>query len=72
MNFSRASDDWRRRSGPERAVIDQVCLVPDVPTFLEAIATWDDRHYFPILIDDVALSTLAWRLARFGGTGHTR
>src|SRR4051812_38398188 len=49
----RASDGWRRRPGPERSVIDQVCLVPDLPTFLDAIATWDERHYFPILIDDI-------------------
>ena len=34
-------------------MIDQVCLVPDVPTFLEAIATWDRGHWFPILFDDV-------------------
>ena len=31
-------------------------LVPDLPTFLEAIAAWDERHYFPILIDDVELT----------------
>jgi hypothetical protein len=35
-------------------VIDQVCLVPDVPTFFEAIAAWDQRHFFPILIDEPA------------------
>ncbi len=35
-------------------MIDQVCLVPDVPSFLEAIATWDARHFFPILIDEPA------------------
>ena len=29
------------------AVVDQVCLVPDVPAFLEAIAAWDERHFFP-------------------------
>jgi hypothetical protein len=52
----RASDGWRRRPGPERSVIDQVCLVPDLPTFLEAVAAWDERHYFPILIDDIELT----------------
>ncbi len=52
----RASVTWDTRSGPERAVIDQVCLVPDVPTFLEAITTWDRGHAFPILFDDVESS----------------
>src|SRR3954447_24733014 len=52
----RSLGEWERRVGPGRAVVDQVCLVPDVPTFLEAIATWDERHYFPILIDDIELT----------------
>ncbi len=51
----RASAQWTLRSGPTRRVIDQVCLVPDAATFYEALATWDDTHYFPILIDDVEL-----------------
>jgi hypothetical protein len=45
---------WRRATGPHRLVIDQVCLVADVPAFFEAIAAWDERHYFPILIDEPA------------------
>jgi hypothetical protein len=49
-----AADRWRRRPGPERTVVDQVYLVPDVPTFLEVIAAWDGRRFFPILIDDPA------------------
>jgi hypothetical protein len=49
----RAAASWEKRPGPERAVVDMVCLVPDVPTFLEAIAAWDERHFFPVLIDDV-------------------
>ncbi len=49
----RASADWARRAGPDRAVVDQVCLVPDLPAFFEAIAAWDRGHYFPILIEDV-------------------
>jgi hypothetical protein len=49
----RASVSWDQRTGPARSVVDVVCLVPDVPTFLRAVATWDDRHFFPILIDDV-------------------
>ena len=52
----RISVSWDRRNGPERQVVDQVVLVPDVATFLEAIASWDERHFFPILIDDVELT----------------
>jgi hypothetical protein len=52
----RASSLWRRRAGPERQVVDAVCLVPDLATFLEAIAAWDETHAFPILIDDVELT----------------
>jgi hypothetical protein len=47
-----ASTEWNLRPGPPRQVVDQVCLVPDVATFYDALASWDDRHYFPILIDD--------------------
>ncbi|WP_435021950.1 hypothetical protein TA3x_002648 [Tundrisphaera sp. TA3] len=47
---------WEIRTGPERTVVDQVCLVPDVPTFLEVIATWDRTRYFPVLFDDVESS----------------
>lgn len=49
----RAAASWDERLGPEREVVDQVCLVPDVPTFLAALSTWDRSHWFPILIDDV-------------------
>ena len=49
-----AADSWRRSDGPRRVVVDQVCLVPDVPAFFEAIAQWDERHFFPILIDEPA------------------
>ncbi len=31
---------WQRSRGPGRMVVDQVCLVPDVPSFFEAIAAW--------------------------------
>ena len=51
-----ASASWELRAGPQRQVVDQVCLVPDVATFLEAVATWDDSHFYPILIDDVESS----------------
>lgn len=46
------ASQWDVRTGPIRRVVDVVVLVPDVPTFLEAIATWDQTHYFPILIDE--------------------
>ncbi len=49
-----ANDSWRKTAARRRLVVDQVCLVPDLPTFLEAIAAWDERHYFPILIDEPA------------------
>jgi len=48
----KASVGWEGRTGPERRVVDVVCLVPDLPTFLAAIATWDGANQFPILIDD--------------------
>jgi hypothetical protein len=50
----RAAELWRELEGPPRQVVDQVCLVPDVPSFLQAIAAWDEHHYFPVLIDDPA------------------
>lgn len=49
----RASVSWDRRTGTEREVVNVVCLVPDLATFFEAVATWDERHFFPVLIDDV-------------------
>lgn len=52
-----ASARWEVRQGPDRQVIDQVYLVPNLATFLEAIAGWDREHYYPILIED-AESTL--------------
>ncbi len=55
LGFLRAAAaTWQHKTGPRRRVIDQVCLVPDVPTFFEAIAAWDEQYYFPILIDDPA------------------
>src|SRR5262249_20035710 len=29
----RAAESWRQMTGPHRVVVDQVCLVPDVPSF---------------------------------------
>ena len=70
-----AAESWRKSAAPRRLVVDQVCLVPDLPTFLEAIAAWDERHYFPILIDEPAW-TLPFlrafrpaRVVRYAGPG---
>jgi hypothetical protein len=52
----RAAAEWGRRGGPSRRVVDQVCIVPDVPTFLEAVSSWDRDHWFPVLIGDVELT----------------
>ena len=45
--------------------------MPDVRAFLEAIAMWDERHFFPILIDEPAW-TLPFlrRFARAGRAIH--
>ncbi len=43
---------WQQSLAGTRVVVDQVCLVPDVPAFLDAISLWDERHFFPVLIDD--------------------
>jgi len=51
-----AAKAWRGRLGPERRVVDQVCLVSDLPSFLEAVSTWDEGHFFPVLLDDPAWS----------------
>jgi hypothetical protein len=56
QQLRRASAFWEGRSGRQRTVVDQVCLVPDLATFLDAVATWDESHYFPILLDDVETS----------------
>ncbi len=50
----RAADRWRKSRGPERRIVDQVYLVPDVPSFFEAIGHWDQKQFFPVLIDDPA------------------
>jgi len=57
-----ASVAWQSRDTARREVADVLCLVPDVPTFLEALATWDGRHAFPILLDEPEL-TLKFRRA---------
>ncbi len=48
----RALPVWRERLSNPRVTCDLVCLVPDVPAFFAAIATWDESRYFPILIDE--------------------
>jgi hypothetical protein len=73
-----AAETWRRSAAPRRVVVDQVWLVPDLATFLDAIAAWDERHYFPILIDEPAW-TLPFlrafrpaRVVRYMGRKHSR
>lgn len=71
-----ANESWRTSAMPRRVVVDQVCLVPDLPTFLEAMGAWDERHYFPILIDEPGW-TLPFlrsfrpsRVVRYAGRTH--
>lgn len=59
-----AAETWRKRTGPERRVVDQVCVVPDLPSFLAAVATWDRESYFPVLLDDPVWSPLFVRAFR--------
>ena len=73
-----AADAWRRSTSPKRQAVDQVCLVPDVAAFMEAIALWDFGHFFPILIDEPAW-TLPFlrayrpaRVVRFTGTARQK
>lgn len=56
-NLLAASENWRKMAADSRRkVADVVCLVPDRETFLEAIASWDDKTFFPVLIDDPELN----------------
>ncbi len=52
-----AHDQWKTRLNNDRRIVDLVCLVPDVPSFLGAVGLWDESHYFPILIEDVEYTT---------------
>jgi hypothetical protein len=54
QTFLRAAKAWRQASIRDRLVVDQVYLVPDVSSFFEAIGGWDERSFYPILIDDPA------------------
>ena len=73
-----AAESWRRKTGPKRQVVDQVCLVPDEVAFLEAIAVWDERCFFPILIDEPAWTLPFLRafrpakVVRYAGAGRPR
>jgi hypothetical protein len=71
-------ESWRKSAAPRRLVVDQVCLVRDLAAFLEAIAGWDERHFYPILIDEPAW-TLPFlrsfrpaRVVRFSGSARAR
>jgi hypothetical protein len=75
-SLRKAAESWRRAAGRKRLVVNQVCLVPDEVTFLDAIAAWDERYYFPILIDEPAW-TLPFlrafrpaRVVRYSGHTH--
>jgi hypothetical protein len=46
-----ASAGWLNRPGPTRRVVDVVCLVPDLPTYLAAVGAWDRDRWFPVLFD---------------------
>ncbi|MBI1322232.1 hypothetical protein GC170_03460 [bacterium] len=50
--LSKASVKWREQIAETRKIVDVVCLVPNRETFLKVLAKWDDKHYFPILMDD--------------------
>ena len=75
-DLRRASVAWDNRLGPARTVVDQVALVPDVPTFLKTLREWDGETWFPILIEDERTSPtflrafLPKRLLRRGSRGH--
>jgi len=36
----------------KREVLDVVVLVPDMPSYLQAIARWDEETFFPVLFED--------------------
>ncbi|QDV38162.1 hypothetical protein [Tautonia plasticadhaerens] len=59
-----ASASWELRTGPRREVVDVACLVPDAATFYRAIATWDESHWFPVLIEDVEYTSKFLRAFR--------
>ncbi len=52
--LKRAQTVWDRGRHSERKPVDQVYLVHDLEAFLEALTTWDQQTYFPILFDDPA------------------
>jgi hypothetical protein len=51
-----AAYQWRQSWGPQRRVVDQVYLVPDLVSFFAVITTWDEHTFFPVLLDDPAWS----------------
>lgn len=49
----RASVAWEARKPTTiRRRAEVVCIVPDLPTFLDAVAAWDATHFFPVLFED--------------------
>jgi hypothetical protein len=52
LDERRASVSWESRTGPERRVLDFVCVVPDLNAFFLAIGQWDEQGFFPVLLDE--------------------
>lgn len=50
--LTKAAEGWRTAIRDSRQVADVVCLVPTREAFLQALSNWDDKTYFPILMDD--------------------
>ncbi len=47
----KAVGGWREALWARRRVVDLVCVVKDEAEFFEAIGTWDEGHWFPILVE---------------------
>ncbi len=68
----KASVAWEARRGPARQVVDQVVLTSNLAEFYEAIASWDDSHWFPVLLEDAEFTPRFLRAFRPGRVVHFR
>jgi hypothetical protein len=50
--LAEGKDTPRRSRWAKREVLDVVVLVPDLPTFAEAVSCWTDKVFFPVLFQD--------------------
>ena len=50
--LAEGKDTPRRTRWAKREVLDVVVLVPDLPTFAEAVSCWTDKTFFPVLFQD--------------------